>query len=84
MSPLYILLVQTLLINKHFPKCFNRKKVKATYCTLLNMMEKIGNLNAKILSKDKEKEKEAEVIMKNGKPKACCRDQEYCTLKPDG
>ena len=46
------------------------------------MMEKIGNPNAKILSKDKEKE--AEVIMKNGKPKACCRDQEYCTLKPDG
>ena len=21
--------------------------------------------------------------MKNGKPKACCRDQENCTLKPD-
>ena len=48
------------LIDKHFPKghkfhkCFNRNTVKATYCTLSNMMDKIGNHNAKILSKEKE------------------------------
>ena len=44
------------LIDKHFPKghklykCFNRNTVKATYCTLTNMKEKIGIHNAKILS----------------------------------
>ena len=43
------------MIDKHFPKghklhkCFNRNTVKATYCTLPNMMVKIGNHNAKIL-----------------------------------
>ena len=36
------------LIDKHFPKghklhkCFNRNTVKATYCTLSNMKDKIG------------------------------------------
>jgi hypothetical protein len=41
------------MIDKHFPKghklhkCFNRNTVKATYCTLPNMMVKIGNHNAK-------------------------------------
>ena len=44
------------LIDKHFPKghklhkCFNRNTVKATYCTLTNMKEKIGIHNAKVLS----------------------------------
>ena len=54
------------LIDKHFPKehklhkCFNRNTVKATYCTLTNMKEKIGIHNAKILSTEntaKEKKK---------------------------
>ena len=44
------------LIDKHFPvghelrKCFNRNTVKATYCTLTNMKQKIGKHNAKVLS----------------------------------
>ena len=76
------------LIDKHFPKgsklhkCFNRNTVKATYCTLPNMMDKIGSHNAKILSKDKE-EKVVEIDKKTGKPKTCCRNQANCPLKPD-
>ena len=55
------------LINKHFTKghklhkCFNRNTVKATYCILSNVIDKIGNHNAKISNKDKEKE--AEIII---------------------
>ena len=45
-----------LLVDKYFPKfhklykCFNRNTLKATYCTLMNMKERIGKLNSKILS----------------------------------
>ena len=52
------------LIDKHFPKghklhkCFNRNTVKATYCTLTNMKEKIGKHNTRILSKVNERTKE--------------------------
>ena len=52
------------LIDKHFPKghklhkCFNRNTVKATYCTLTNMKEKIGKHNTRILSKVNEGTKE--------------------------
>ena len=73
------------MIDKHFPKghklhkCFNRNTVKATYCTLPNMMDKIGNHNAKILGK----ESEPKVEIVNGVPKKCCRDQYNCPLMPD-
>ena len=65
------------MIDKHFPKghklhkCFNRNTVKATYCTLPNMMAKIGNHNAKILGK--ENESKFEIV--NGVPKKCCQNQ---------
>ena len=73
------------LIDKHFPKgyklhkCFNRNTVKATYCTLSNMMDKIGNHNAKVLYKDSEQK--VEIV--NGEPKQCCEDQANCPLMPD-
>ena len=46
------------MIDKHFPKghklhkCFNRNTVKATYCTLPNMKDKIDSHNSKILGKE--------------------------------
>ena len=73
------------LIDKHFPKghklhkCFNRNTVKATYCTLSNMMDKISSHNAKILSK----ESEPKVEIVDGVPKKCCQDQANCPLMPD-
>ena len=73
------------LIDKHFPKghklhkCFNRNTVKATYCTLSNMMDKIGNHNTKILGK----ENEPKVEIVNGIPKKCCEDQANCPMMPD-
>ena len=73
------------MIDKHFPKghklhkCFNRNTVKATYCTLSNMMDKIGNHNGKILKK----ESEPRVEIVNGIPEKCCRDQFNCPLMPD-
>ena len=51
------------LIDRHFPKgnklhkCFNRATVKATYCTLNNMKERITNHNAKVMNKNEEEEK---------------------------
>ena len=69
------------LIDKHSPngqklhKCFNRNMVKETYCTLSNMMDKIGNHNAKVLNK----EKEPKVIIVNRKVK----DQANCPTMPD-
>ena len=73
------------MIDKYFPKghklhkCFNRNTVKATYCTLPNMMDKIGNHNSKILGK----ESEPKVEIVNGVPKKCCRDELNCPLMPD-
>ena len=73
------------MIDKHFPKghklhkCFNRNTVKATYCTLSNMMDKIGNHNGKVLNK----ESEPRVEIVNGIPEKCCRDQFNCPLMPD-
>ena len=73
------------MIDKHFPKghklhkCFNRNTVKATYCTLSNMMDKIGNHNGKVLKK--ESEQRVEIV--NGVPEKCCRDQFNCPLMPD-
>jgi hypothetical protein len=73
------------LIDKHFPKghklhkCFNRNTVKATYCTLSNMMDKIGNHNAKVLNK----ESEPKVEIVDGVPKMCCEDQANCPMMPD-
>ena len=65
------------LIDKHFPKghklhkCFNRNSVKATYCTLTNMKEKIGIHNAKVLSGKN-------TVNKNA---TCnCRDKENCPI----
>jgi len=73
------------LIDKHFPKghklhkCFNRNTVKATYCTLSNMMDKIGSHNAKILSK----ESQPKVEIVEGVSDKCCQDQLNCPLMPD-
>ena len=73
------------MIDKHFPKghklhkCFNRNTVKATYCTLSNMMDKIGKHNGKVLKK----ESEPRVEIVNGIPEKCCRDQFNCPLMPD-
>ena len=70
---------------QHFPKghklhkCFNRNMVKATYCTLSNMIDKIGNHNAKVLCKEKEPKND----IVNGIPKKCCEDQVNCPLMPD-
>ena len=72
------------LIDKHFPKghklhkCFNRNTVKATYCTMSNMKEKIGNHNGKILSKKDEIPLDA-----NGNVESCCQDGLHCPLQPD-
>ena len=70
------------LIDKHFPKghklhkCFNRNTVKATYCTMSNMKDKIGNHNGKILSKKDELPLDA-----NGNVKDCCPDGLQCPLQ---
>ena len=64
------------LIDKHFPtghklhKCFNRNTVKATYCTLNNMKEKIGVHNAKVLNND----------TANKSATCNCRDKTKCPL----
>ena len=65
------------LIDKHFPKghklhkCFNRNTIKATYCTLTNMKEKIGNHNTKILSAEDKKDEES----------GCnCRNKNECPI----
>ena len=63
------------LIDTHFPKShklhksFNRNNVKATYCTLTNMKQKIGKHNAKILHTNKE-----ETVGCN------CRDKAKCPI----
>ena len=72
------------LIDKHFPKghklhkCFNRNTVKATYCTMSNMKDKIGNHNGKILSKKGELP-----LDDNGNVINCCQDGLNCPLQPD-
>ena len=72
------------LIDKHFPKghklhkCFNRNTVKATYCTMSNMKDKIGNHNGKLLRK-----KDGLPLDRNGNVKPCCQDQLNCPLQPD-
>ena len=38
-------------------KCFNKNTVKATYCTLNNMKERITNNNTKILRKNEKEER---------------------------
>ena len=66
------------LIDTHFEKghklhkCFNRNTVKATYCTMTNMKEKIGNHNNKTLNtENKMKEEE----------KGCnCRNKNQCPI----
>ena len=65
------------LIDKHFPrghilhKCFNRNTVKATYCTLTNMKEKIGKHNSKVLSAKNETHED----------KSCnCRNKQECPI----
>ena len=64
------------LIDRHLPrghvlhKCFNRNTVKATYCTLTNMEQKIGVHNAKILS-----------VNCTSEPIKCnCRNKELCPI----
>ena len=66
------------LIDKHFPKghklnkCFNRNTVKATYCTLTNMKEKIGKHNMKVLNDGNKEAKEN---------KRCnCRNKNECPI----
>ena len=64
-------------VSKHFPKghklnrCFNRNTVKATYCTLTNMKERIGIHNAKILSASHTADTSA---------KCNCRDKSKCPI----
>ena len=64
------------LIDKHFPrnhplhKCFNRKTVKATYCTLKNMKQRIARHNAKILNCDQEENHTG----------CNCRNKELCPI----
>ena len=64
------------LVDKHFPKshklhkCFNRSTVKATYCTLTNMKEKIGKHNAKLLSSK----------TTDRKANCNCRNKENCPI----
>ena len=53
-------------------------KVKATYCTLSNMKDKIRNHNGKVLSKKSEV-----VLDANGNVIKCCSDQPNCPTKPD-
>ena len=65
------------LVSKHFPKghklnkCFNQNTVKATYCTLPNMKDRISKHNAKILSLEKNAE---------GKIKCNCRNKTTCPI----
>ena len=65
------------LIDKHFPrghilfKCFNRNTVKATYCTLNNMEQKIGIHNAKVLSTEN---------AANKKVRCNCQKKEECPI----
>ena len=83
-KPPYSISVETNVIklflnlkSKHFPKghklnkCFNRNTVKATYCTLTNMKEKIGIHNAKILS-------EKDPVSRN--VRCNCRDKSTCPI----
>ena len=63
------------LIDKHFPrnhplhKCFNRNTVKATYCTLTNMKQKIAAHNSKLLNRAKEE-----------RTGCNCRNKELCPI----
>ena len=65
------------LISKHFPKghklhkCFNRNTVKATYCTLTNMKDKIRSHNAKMLNVKNPEEMNV---------KCNCRDKSKCPI----
>ena len=75
------------LIDKHFPKghilnkCFNRNTVKATYCTLTNMKEKIGKHNSKVLSSDNEQTNEEDNCNCQKKFKNECPIPGKCNLK---
>ena len=72
-----VIKVFLILIDKHFPKghklhkCFNRSNVKATYCTLTNMKDKIGKHNSKILNTKAREE-----------PNCNCRNKVNCPI-PD-
>ena len=65
------------LIDKHFPKgnllhkCFNRNTVKATYCTLTNMKNKISKHNSRVLNEESNVNREK---------KCNCRNKNTCPI----